>query len=202
MADQLTHISSPDSTRIQAHLGRCIELIPGRISCVTSTPAFCHLCARPQIRSTCEAGVVLQLCGAGSHRQPRRRDRRLSHLRIIGQRASLLKTSERFCLSHLYSRTSEVTPYTTVNPTGPMVMHSIIKLQPYDGTGSLDTFLTRFQRMAVYLWWDDEDMFHHLCACLKGLWDKSCGTLFLVRQLPTSFTSPRQGLALSSMWRD
>jgi len=55
-------------------------------------------------------------------------------------------------------------------------MHPLIKLQSYDGTESLDTFLTKIQCMACYVQLDDEDMFHHLCASLKGaagqvLWD-------------------------------
>jgi len=57
-------------------------------------------------------------------------------------------------------------------------MHPLIKLQQCDGTGSLNTFLTKFQCMASYLWWDEEDMFHHLCPSLEGtvgqiLWDIS-----------------------------
>jgi len=55
-------------------------------------------------------------------------------------------------------------------------MRPLVKLQQYDGTGSSDTFLTKFQCMASYLQWDDEDMFHHLCASVEGtvgqfLWD-------------------------------
>jgi len=50
------------------------------------------------------------------------------------------------------------------------------KLQQYDGTGSLETVLAKFQRMAKYLLWDDEDKYYHLCASLEGaagqvLWD-------------------------------
>ena len=41
------------------------------------------------------------------------------------------------------------------------------KLLSYDGSGSLDTFLTKFQHMASYLHWD-EDVFHHLCTSLEG----------------------------------
>jgi len=55
-------------------------------------------------------------------------------------------------------------------------MHPLIKLQSFDGTESLDTFLTKFQHMGSYLSWDDEDMLYHLCASLEGaagqvLWD-------------------------------
>jgi len=44
-------------------------------------------------------------------------------------------------------------------------MHPLMKLQSFDGTGSLNTFLSilmKFQHMASNLHWDDEDMFHHL----------------------------------------
>jgi len=64
----------------------------------------------------------------------------------------------------------------TINPVGPKAMHPLIKLQKYDGTESLDTFLMKFQYMASYLQWDDENMFHHLCTRLEGavgqvIWD-------------------------------
>jgi len=36
-------------------------------------------------------------------------------------------------------------------------MRSLIKLQPHNGLGSLDTFLMKFQRMASYLQWDEEN---------------------------------------------
>ena len=44
---------------------------------------------------------------------------------------------------------SEVTPNIAISPTGPKVTRSVMKLQLYDGAGSLDTFLTKFQRMAM-----------------------------------------------------
>ena len=61
----------------------------------------------------------------------------------------------------------EVMSNTTVNPVGPKA-HPLIKLQQYNRTRSLDTFLSKFQRMASYLRRDDEDMFCHLCASLEG----------------------------------
>jgi len=39
---------------------------------------------------------------------------------------------------------------------GPKAMHPLIKL--YNGTGSVDTFLTKFRHMAKYLRWDNEDV--------------------------------------------
>jgi len=52
----------------------------------------------------------------------------------------------------------------------------LVKLAPYDGTGSLETFLAKFQNIARYLEWTEEDRFFHLCASLEGtagqvLWD-------------------------------
>jgi len=55
------------------------------------------------------------------------------------------------------------------------------ELHTFDKTGSLGTFLTKFQHMASYLCWDDEDMFHHLCVSLEGavgqvFWDTGLHT--------------------------
>jgi len=60
--------------------------------------------------------------------------------------------------------------------TGVKAGRPLHKLEPYDGSESLDTFLLKFRRMADYLRWDEEDTFHHLCASLRGaarqvLWD-------------------------------
>jgi len=57
----------------------------------------------------------------------------------------------------------------TVSPVSPKAVSPLIKLPQFDGTGSLDTFLTKFQRMVSYIRWDDEDMFHHLCVSLEGV---------------------------------
>jgi len=32
----------------------------------------------------------------------------------------------------------------------------------------LETFLIKFQHLAAYLQWNEEDRFHHLCASLDG----------------------------------
>ena len=73
-------------------------------------------------------------------------------------------------------------------------MRPLLKLRTFDGTGSLDTFLNKFHRMAKYLRWDEEDEFNHLCASLKGvagqvLWDLDprANTQDLVRLLQTRF---------------
>ena len=54
-------------------------------------------------------------------------------------------------------------------------MHPLLKIQTFDGAGSLDTFLNKFHHMANYLHWDEEDMFNHLCASLEGRQDKFFG---------------------------
>jgi len=46
--------------------------------------------------------------------------------------------------------------------------HPLLKLQHYDGSESLEMFLLKFQHLAVYLQWNEEDRFHHLCASLDG----------------------------------
>jgi len=44
----------------------------------------------------------------------------------------------------------------------------LMKLQHYDGSDSLETFLLKFQHLAAYMKWNDRDHFHHLCASLEG----------------------------------
>ena len=51
---------------------------------------------------------------------------------------------------------------------GAKLRHPLLKLQHYDGSESLDTFLLKFHHMALYLQWNDEDKFNHLCASLDG----------------------------------
>jgi len=51
-----------------------------------------------------------------------------------------------------------------------------MKLMTYDGSGSLETFLAKFSKLAEYMQWNDTDRFYHLCASLNGiagqvLWD-------------------------------
>jgi len=46
----------------------------------------------------------------------------------------------------------------------------------YDGSGSLETFLVKFSKLAEYMQWNDTDRYYHLCASLNGiagqvLWD-------------------------------
>jgi len=52
----------------------------------------------------------------------------------------------------------------------------LMKLMTHDGSGSLETFLAKFSRLAEYMLWDDTDRYYHLCASLDGiagqvLWD-------------------------------
>jgi len=45
--------------------------------------------------------------------------------------------------------------------------HPLLKLQRYNGSERLETFLLKFQHLAAYLQWNKEDRFHHLCASLE-----------------------------------
>jgi len=52
----------------------------------------------------------------------------------------------------------------------------LMKLMTYDGSGSLETFLAKFSKLAEYMQWNDTDRYYHLCASLNGiagqvLWD-------------------------------
>jgi len=71
---------------------------------------------------------------------------------------------------------------------------SLIKLTPYNGTGSLETFLAKFENTARYLQWNDVDKYYHLCASLEGaagqiLWDAGpqAMTESIIRLLQTRF---------------
>jgi len=52
----------------------------------------------------------------------------------------------------------------------------MLKLQCYDGTDSLDTFLRKFQSMARYLQWSEEDAMYIFADAWKELPVRSCGT--------------------------
>ena len=66
----------------------------------------------------------------------------------------------------------------TTASVGARPKHPLLKLQCYDSSESLDTFLLKFHHMAAYLQWNDEDKFSHLYASLDGpagqvLWEHS-----------------------------
>jgi len=44
----------------------------------------------------------------------------------------------------------------------------LFKLDKYDGSTSLDTYLWKFNQLAEYLQWDERDKFYNLCASLDG----------------------------------
>jgi len=44
----------------------------------------------------------------------------------------------------------------------------INRLTPFNGEGSLETFLAKFEQMAKYFAWSEADKFHHMCASLQG----------------------------------
>ena len=43
-----------------------------------------------------------------------------------------------------------------------------LELHQYDGTGSLETYLAKYESIANYQNWKETDRFHHLCAALDG----------------------------------
>jgi len=66
-------------------------------------------------------------------------------------------------------------------------------MQRYDGSDSLEAFLLKFQHLAAYMKWNEDDWFHHLCASLEGpagqvLWELLRGmtTADLERLLQTA----------------
>jgi len=70
----------------------------------------------------------------------------------------------------------------------------MLKLQCYDGTESLDTFLCKFHSMSRYLQWNEEDAMYHLCGCLEGAagqvqWDIGPSTTMadVIKLLQTRF---------------
>jgi len=79
----------------------------------------------------------------------------------------------------------------------------MLKLQRFDGSESLDMFLLKFQSMARYMQWNEEDaMMTPLgvppiapisAEVSREQQVKSCRTSDCVRRLPTSFSSSRQG---------
>jgi len=97
----------------------------------------------------------------------------------------------------------------TISPVGPKAMRPpLIKLQSFDGTGSLEIFLTTLQHMASYLHLDNEDMFHHLCANLEEavgqvVWDIGpCATTAnIVQLLQTRFGTQLQAERFKAKWR-
>jgi len=44
----------------------------------------------------------------------------------------------------------------------------MLKLQRYDGTDSLETFLRKFHSMSRYLQWNEDNAMYHLCGSLEG----------------------------------
>ena len=46
--------------------------------------------------------------------------------------------------------------------------HPLFKLQRYNGSTSLETFLLQFKYLATYLQWKESDRFFHMCASLEG----------------------------------
>jgi len=86
--------------------------------------------------------------------------------------------------------------------------NSLLKLLRNDGSDSLETFLLKFQHLAVYLKWNEEDRFHHLCASLEGpagqvLWELPPGatTADLKHLLQTRFGTQLQAESFKAKLR-
>ena len=78
--------------------------------------------------------------------------------------------------------------------TGLKLPFPTIKLGTYSGTGSLETFLAKFNNTASYIGWTERDRLYHLCSCLEGaagqvLWDAGPqrSTQEVIRLLQTRF---------------
>ena len=74
-----------------------------------------------------------------------------------------------------------------------------VKLSKFDGNGSLETFLVKFENHAGYFNWSDRDRLFHLKNCLEGaagqiLWnvDPTVSFTELVRILRNRFGSEQQ----------
>jgi len=88
---------------------------------------------------------------------------------------------------------------TTSSLAGGRMTSQMPKLQHFDGSGSLDTFLPKFQSMASYLRRNEEDAMYHLCGSLEGaagqvLWDigPRATTADVVQLLQTRFGTQLQ----------
>jgi len=93
----------------------------------------------------------------------------------------------------------EYRPQAASTPAGGRMTCQMLKLQRFEGTESLDTFLLKFQNMARYLHWNEEDALYHLCGSLKGaagqvLWDigSHAMTADVIQLLQTRFSTHLQ----------
>jgi len=108
----------------------------------------------------------------------------------MGNTVYLIRVSQ----SNYVALSPETMLQTPIGSLGVKARCPLLQLQPYDGFGNLDMFLMKFRRMADYLRWDEEDIFHHLYASLEGaagqvLWDVGlCATTAdIVHLLQTRF---------------
>ena len=92
----------------------------------------------------------------------------------------------------------------SVHIPNPMAVPSMrsstgVKLNTFDGNGSLETFLVKFENHATYFNWSDRDRLYYLKSCLEGtagqiLWsvDSTVNFTELVRILRNRFGSEQQ----------
>ena len=57
----------------------------------------------------------------------------------------------------------------------------LFKLDKYDGSTSLNTYLLQFAHLAEYLQWDEKDKFYNMCASLDGPAGQVLGELSTTR---------------------
>jgi len=81
----------------------------------------------------------------------------------------------------------------------PKGQRPLFKIDKYNGTTSLETYLLQFKQLAVYLQWTERDTFYNMCASLAGpaarvLWElpKGATTADLTRLLQVRFGTDQQ----------
>jgi len=176
MSEQRGCTLVPDClNRVPASPRLCIQLTSDSIVNLDRPQVVHCLWTWARIQSVCQAGIARQGCGVEPSKLLRQLGCRPTSQRSIGWRASSLKprnaATSRTCRSiaaEPYHLAAGADGTCDASLVGAKVMRPLIKLQSFDRTVSLDTFLTKFQRMASNLRWDDKDIFHHLCASMEG----------------------------------
>jgi len=82
------------------------------------------------------------------------------------------------------------------------------KINKYNGSTSLETYLLQFKQLATYLEWSEKDIFYNICASLEGsaarvLWElpKGATTADLERLLQTRFGTEQQTISYQAKLR-
>jgi len=96
--------------------------------------------------------------------------------------------------------------------SGPLVQASGNSVEPkidkYNGSTSLETYLLQFKQLATYLQWTERDTYYNMCASLEGpaarvLWElpKGATTADLQRLLQTRFGTEQQTISYQAKLR-